>query len=274
MANVDQRRLRVGVEVSGQMREYEGLAITAQVNKGATDTENTAEITLTNLSRDVRNFLLTETSPFNKNRTPKRVYVDAGRVSSGLSRVFIGDVVSASPTQPPDIGLTLSAQTGHYAKGDLVARTGAAKEPLSAIARRVADDLGVRLVFEAQDKLIANWSFSGALPRQIRALGAAGAVDAFHDDAALVVKDRGAPLRNIEKLVDATSGMVGLPEATERGVRVKMLFDPEVKLGGLIRVTSELNPALNGGYTVYSLRYDLASRAAPWYVEAEASRNT
>lgn len=278
MANIDQRILRVGIEVSGQINWYEGsggmgLAIKASGTKGVTDTQNTADVTITNLSKDVRNYILTETSPFNKNRTPKKLIIEAGRVSTGTARLFVGNITKSSPTQPPDIGLIMTAQTGAFKKGDVVARSGKARENLSAIAGRVASDMEARLVFEAQDKQIANYSFSGATLRQVNALAEAGDVDAYLDDETLVVKDKGKPLKNRVKIIDNTTGMIGIPEATERGVSVKILYDLETDLGGRVDLTSELNPALDGSYTIYKLDFDLASRETPWYWEIEASRN-
>ena len=67
--------------------------------------------------------------------------------------------------------------------------------------------------------------------------------------------------------------MIGIPEATERGVKVKILYDLETDLGGQIDLTSELNPALDGSYTIYKIDFDLASRDTPWYFDIEASRN-
>lgn len=273
MDKVDQRVLRVGVEVDGEILWYEGLRITAKGDRAVTDTQNKCDVEISNLSRDVRNYLLTETSPFNKNRTPKRLFVEAGRVSTGVAQVFVGDIVSSSPTQPPDIGLRLKAQTGAFKKGELVARSGEAKEKLSVIAQRVADDLDADLIFEADDKFIANFSFSGAALRQVGALAQAGAIDAYQDNGTLVVKNRGAARRNVIKVVNLSTGMIGIPEATERGVRVKILYDLETDLGGLLRLTSELNPALDGDYTVYKMTFDLASRDLPFYWTLEASRN-
>lgn len=273
MAVIDQRILRISVEVSGEMRVFEGLAMTARGSKFGSETPNTCDVEILNLSKDVRNYLLTETSPFNKNKTPKRLIVEAGRVSTGTSRVFIGDIISSSPSQPPDIGLSLKAQTGAFKKGELVARSGPAKEKLSTIADGVAGDLEATLEFEAADKFISNFSFSGAALRQVGALSDAGGVDVFQDDETLVVKDRGKPRKNRVKVVNAGTGMIGVPEATERGVKVTTLYDLETDLGGRLDLTSELNPALDGSYTIYKVDFDLASRAEPWYYSIEASRN-
>lgn len=273
MAVIDQRVLRVGIEVSGEMRVFEGLAITANGSKVASDVQNTADVTILNLSKDVRNYILTETSPFNANRTPKKIVIEAGRVTTGTARMFVGEIVSASPTQPPDIGLQIKAQTGAFQKGKVMARTGAAREKLSAIAKKVAGDIGAMVEFEATDKQIANYAFSGAALKQVGYLAAAGGVDAFQDDEILVVKDAGKPRKNFTKIINANTGMIGIPEVTERGVRVQFLFDLDTNLGGAIDLTSELNPSLNGSYTIYKLDFELASRDTPWYYTAEASRN-
>lgn len=273
MSVIDQRILQVGIEVSGEIRWYEKLAITVSGSKLASDVQNTCDVEITNLSADVRNYILTETSPFNKNRTPKRLIVKAGRQSTGTGQLFVGDIVSSSPTQPPDIGLKLKAQTGAFKKGELVARSGLAKEKLSEISKRVATDLETTLEFEATDKFIANYSFSGAALKQVGALAEAGNVDVFQDDGVLVIKDAGKPRKDRVKNINATTGMIGLPEATERGVKVDFLYDLDTEIGAAIQLKSELNPALDGNYTIYKLDFELANRDTPWYYTAEASRN-
>lgn len=273
MSTIDLRVLRISIEVSGEMRTFEGLAMTARGSKFGSETQAKCSIEILNLSKDVRNYILTETSPFNANKTPKRVIVEAGRASTGVARVFVGEIISASPTQPPDIGLSLQAQTGAFKKGDLVANSMTAKEKLSSIAEKVASDLEATLEFEAEDKFIANFSYSGAALKQIGALADAGDVDAFQDGETLVVKDRGKPRKERVKVVNSGTGMIGVPEATERGVRVQVLYDLETELGGRLDLTSELNPALDGSYTIYKVDFDLASRAEPWYYTIEASRN-
>lgn len=51
-----------------------------------------------------------------------------------------------------------------------------------------------------------------------------------------------------------------------------MLFDNQTVLGGGINITSKLNPAANGAYTVFKLGFELASRDTPFYYIAEGTR--
>lgn len=269
---LDPRLLRIGVEVSGQLKLYEGLALTASGTKYANATQNECEVRITNVDKATRDYLLTATSPFSKNKTRKVLTVEAGRVSTGYALVFAGDITNAVGAQPPDIGLTLKAAAGDFAKGEIVARSQPGVVPLRNVAARVAQDLGLSLVFEARPRQIANFTHTGSVARQVELLGTLGRVNAFVDDKALIVKDFNAPLRNRLREVNLDTGMVGIPEFTETGIKVKMLFDNQTVLGGALRVRSKLNPAVDGTYTVAKLGFELASRDTPFYYIAEAVR--
>ena len=73
MDKIDPRIVRVGVEVDGVVRYYEDLAITASGTKYANANENECEVKITNLSKETRDYILTETSPFIKSAQPKKI---------------------------------------------------------------------------------------------------------------------------------------------------------------------------------------------------------
>lgn len=265
----DPRILRVGVEVQGQVRWYEGLDMLVNATKQSGAQVNNATIKITNLQRRVRDFILTETTPWNQHKVRKKIIVEAGRVSYGVSRIFVGDIIGAVPTQPPDIGLTITARTNEFARGQMVSSAQAATVPMRTIAQDIAQSMGLTLRFEAQDKQIANYSFTGGAAKQVGRLGEFGRVNAYVDDDTLVVKDVGAALQNVVTVLSAESGMVGIPETTEQGIKVKYLFEPTSRCGGQLTVASKINPSVNGAYNIYAMTYELASRDAPWYTIAE-----
>jgi len=267
---LDPRIIRIGIEVEGRIKFYDDLAVTATGTKYANAIQNEVEVRVANLDRTTRDFILTETSPQNLRRTPKRLIVDAGRKSYGTSRIIIGDIISAVPSQPPDIWLTLKALTGNYEAGNIIARTQPPVSPLSTISKQVAEDLGVTLDFQADDVNVANYSFTGGALKQVNKLGDAGNYAAYVDDTTLIVKNRLEPLRGQVKILNVDSGMIGVPEVTPYGVRVKFLLDNVTKLGGALQVQSSINPAANGLYCIYKLGFDIASRDTPFYYVAEA----
>jgi len=271
---LDPRVVKVSVEVNGQIRTYESIAIRAVGTKYANSLQNEAQITLTNLKKDVRDDILTETSPYNDNRTPKIVTLEAGRESTGTSIIFKGNVINSVVTQPPDIGLTMKCLTGNFQKGNILARTQPGQASLETIAKQVADDLGVVLDFQATNKNIANYAFTGAALKQVDLLGVAGGVNVFIDDDTLVVKDAYVPLTGQVRELSAKTGMIGIPEFTDRGVRVKFLVDSRTRLGGTLRLRSEEYPVADGNYVIYKLSFEITNREDPFYYIAEAARRS
>ncbi|MFY1005135.1 baseplate hub protein, partial [Escherichia coli] len=57
---------------------------------------------------------------------------------------------------------------------------------LSTLAKKVADEYGLLLKFQATDKTIANYAYSGPLKNQIKKLQLVGDIDAFIDDDIMV----------------------------------------------------------------------------------------
>jgi hypothetical protein len=274
MNEIDPRLVRISFEIDGQLKTYEGLNVSASGTKYANANQNECEIKIANLDKATREYILTETSPFNANRTPKRFIVEAGRVSYGYSKVYEGTIASAVPSQPPDITLTIKALTANDKKGDVIARTQPGQVKLSTIAKQVAADLGLSLTFQATDRQIANYNYSGGALKQVDKLGEVGRVNAFVDDRVLVVKDMGRALENQIRVLNIDSGLIGIPELTEQGVKVKFLLDNVTVLGGTLRIQSKIYPTVNGDYSIYKLGFDIASRDTPFYWIAEAKSLT
>lgn len=272
MADLDPRLLRIGIEVDGKIKLYEDLQIAVTGTKYANPNQNECEVKISNIAKATHDYILNETSPFNLNRTPKKLIVYAGRVSTGQSIVYEGDITNAVGSQPPDISVTIKAATANFQKGKIVGKNAAANSKLSSIASGVAADLGLRLNFQATDKSVANYSHSGAALKQVDKLGTAGLVNAYINNGELVVKDLHIPLKNRSRILNIDTGMIGIPEFTEQGIKVKMLFDNQTDLGYGLDIRSIMNPAANGEYIVYKMSYELTNRDTPFYIVAEAMR--
>jgi hypothetical protein len=266
----------VSININGIVKQYQApLEITARGTKFANQNQNEAEITITNVDAKTQDYLLTETSPYNLNTAPKVLTVDAGLSYNGMqqtSRIFSGNIVSVNLSQPPDVKMTIRCLTGNYQKGQVVAMGAPETISLSKLAGDIASQLGLNLNFDADDKQIANYNFTGSALKLVNTLGLLSNVDAFIDDDSLVVKRSSLPLAGPTKLIDMQNGMVGIPQITERGLQVKFLLDNQTKVGSLLRVNSVIYPALNGDYIIYKLVFDLATRAENFYYIADAKR--
>lgn len=268
----DLRRIRFGIEISGRINWYEGLRVRAGGTKFANAQQNECTLTVSGLSMSTRDHLLTETSPFNSNRTPKRLIIEVGRVSTALFRIFIGDIVSAEPSAPPDVDVIIKAKTQSAQSGNVVAIASGPISKLSAISQRVADEIGLGLDFQAIDKNISNFSYTGAALKMVNLLQDSGGVRAFIDDETLIVKNYGSALSGRIRILGADTGMVGIPKATEKGLDVTFLIDSESLLGGMIRLDSKMNKSLNGDYVIDQLKFDVASHEDPFFYSATCSQ--
>lgn len=235
-------------------------------------TQNECSLQIGNLSRQLRNTLATNLTPFDYNQPRKSVEVWAGRVSTGMFLRYSGDICTAVPSQPPDIVMNIRSRTMQFFKNDLVAQSYAATAPLSQIAADIAKQMGLNLQFEASDRNIGNYAYTGSTAGQITKLQQLGAIDAYVDDTTLVCKDKGVALANVSHVLSEDSGMVGQVELTEYGVRVKCMLSPGVKLGSTLSLTSVQNPSLNGDYTIYRTGFEIATRDVPFYDVIEATR--
>ena len=271
---IDPRILRLGVTINGDLRIFENLAISAQGSKFASATQNETVIKIANIDKETRDFLATEGTPFNRIRQRKRqkIYIEAGRESTGVARVFLGDITLVTLSQPPDIWTTIRAITSQYQKGDIITTNEGALSTISAIAKKAANGLGLSLQFEANDKQIANYGYTGSATKQIDKISELGDIDTYIDDDKLVVKNKNQALNGITRIISAKTDMVGIPEFTDFGIKVKYLFDIHSKVGQKVKIESEIYPATNGLYSIYKLNFDLTNRDTPFYYIAETIR--
>lgn len=269
---IDQRRLRVSIEIDGKLNIYEGLNIKASGTKNTNPLQNECQVIIIGLSATTREYILNETSPFNENRKPKKLIVEAGRESTGLHRVFVGDITSAEISMPPDIALQMRAKTNNANGGKVVTYDGAKILTTQQIAERAAHENGLTLDFQATSKNIANFSFSGVASQMIQKIQESGDIDAFVDDDKLIVKDRDKAIKGRKRKLSANSGLVGVPKFTEKGVDITYLVDGESDLGGQIELESKINPSLNADYKVDNLKFDLSTHDDNFFYTAGCTR--
>lgn len=257
--SMNKRLIRVSVQVGGQMVIYsssDGMNISVSGTKYASPTKNECSITLMNIKEDTRNQLLTNKSGV--------VSVEVGREDTGYFMVFQGDIVEVISTSPPDVALTIHANTAANASYKVVSKAYTPSAMLSTIAQGVATDMGLTLDFQAKDKKITNFYHNGPASSQIQKLEETGGITVYVDDGKLMVQDSKAALKGRIKILNKDSGMVGIPTITTdgqgtSGIEVAYIIDGESVLGGLLRIESKYNPAANGDYSIQQLGFSASS---------------
>jgi hypothetical protein len=272
---IDPRIVQVGIQVGDNINYYEDLYITAQGTKYGNANQNECEVRIENLNRANRDAILQQTTRWIQNQTggPTKLIVNAGRQSYGTFQLFVGNVTTSQVTQPPDIGIILNAQTSFDQALSVATVSLPGQASLKTISQTAAKTFGTNLNFQAtNNKQITNYSFTGTPLKHVENIAQSGNVDSYINENSFVVKDQNVPLPGVVKNLSQATGMIGTPEITELGIRVKFLLDNTDLLGGQINLTSILNPSLNGSYHVYKLSFDIASRDTAFYWIAECQR--
>lgn len=275
---LDDRLLRITIFLGSDRTDkyvFENLSMSAVGTKHSSVIQNVAEIRIANIDKDVRDRLLTEGTPFArlKNIPENSILIEAGRKSTGLIEIFEGDITVVNVTQAPDIWLTMTAITGQHRKYISESISQNASSKFSVIAKEIADNMGLALNFKADDKDVSNFSFSGDLETVMRSLGKISfGVDAWVDHRTLTVLPRNytGVLSVTEISID--TGMVGIPEFIDFGIRCTVLLSSNIELGQEINLKSNSYPATNGRYQVFKLSFNLANRDNPFYYIIDAYR--
>lgn len=261
----DPRIVQVTIAFPERTLTFEGLSIYASGQKVTSSSMSTCQCRILNLTKEQRNYIVSQTSAYAKNRTGIPLSIDVGRQSYGTFRLFQGFVQSSTTTQPPDIGIVLESLTNSAQTQFTTTNTQSELTQLSIIAQSVAANNGLTLNFLATDKQIENFSYNGSVAYQINSLNAIGNIIAFVDNEVLTVVDAGKPNKPGSRVLNAATGMVGIPQTTINGVIVRMMIDNTVQIGNMITLQSTELPAANGDYIISQLFYDVASRDQQFY---------
>lgn len=266
------------VEFDDNSLVYQGpMDIKVTGSKTVASMQNTATITLTNLTKAHRDYILANCNQnLAANYKVRRVRVMAGRESFGDWKVFIGDIVSANVSQPPDIQLTLRCVTNAVDRTQWWAFSNTGPITLEKLVQETAAVMGLSYRIDPtvdKAKVIPHFTFNGPAAAMIVRLSELANLRVFADDDTIVVTNWDAGLSNTIVEVNKNSGMIGIPEFTEYGIRVRTFADRNIVLGGGVRLVSEMVPVMNGDYVITRLDYDLSTRDTAFYYDVWANRS-
>ena len=268
---INYRILKVELEVNNQVRVYEDLQISARGTKLSNHQPNDFEIKITNLSNETRQALLSDIEATKKSPKKRKIIFSIGRIKDGVNRLFIGDIKNVTVSQPPDIVTTITAVTSFANTFDITSRSGGETIKLSILARQIASKLGLELVFEATDKMVGSYTYTGSSLKEVQKLGEVGQVAAYIDDDKLIVRNINEPLKNSAFYMDKDNGLIKV-EPNEKGCVARCYYNYNVKIGSQFELKSELLPNLNGNWVVYKIDYELANRSENCFMNLELIR--
>ena len=274
-SSLDPRLVRVTININNKTTIFnQPLFITANGTLYANSLQDECDVTILNLDRHTQDYILSETSPYNPNKTAKIITVEAGRESYGYTTIYTGNIAYALLSQPPDTGIILKCLTGNFLKGNIITRNQPGQTTLKQITSQIAADLNAVLNFQATDKNITNYQYSGSALKQIDFVAGLGGVNIFLNNGTLIIKNAWVPLTGVTRILNASTGLLGIPVFTEQGVKCTFFIDNKTTIGAGIDLQSNIYPAVNGLYVIYKLGFQISTRETPFYYIAEAARMT
>lgn len=287
--SMKERVLKVTFQLpSGEVVLTQGLRMQVRISKAALAAQNKAVIEVFGMDTKMREGLLSQFTAWNKRKaeqgdiTPQwiPVSIEAGyKDSQGdySSLVFKGEVALVEPSSPPpNISVRITAYTNQINKTKFVTAPAPAELTLEEYVAWAAGQMGLGTNY------ICDTSYNKSVitnPSRSTHIAAALVIDiqnayrqdiaAYVDDGVLIVKDA-ANLINANLIANVTE-FVGTPSWNEWGVEFLTMFDPAIKVGQAVNLTSVMNPSINGNYVTTELDYDLTSRDKAFYVRGSGS---
>ena len=255
-----------------QMKSLEGMAIKGKVSRKEGTIAADAAISIANLTQSDIEYLTTYTTPYVKPKVRKLINIYAGYSQSGWGRIFTGDITEAISSGMPDTWLNIKAQSLYYSQRTPISY-GVTNTTTKKIAESIAGNLGLEFDWAASgDKNIGVFNFAGSKAGLIKEFNKLDDVTMFEDNGKLKVVDKIAspPDKNQIPLITKDSGLIGLPEPDEYGVKFKCLLNPSLVPGQWVRLESVKLSGLNGYYRIYTVNFDFESRGQSFYCDIEA----
>lgn len=273
----DPRLVKITFIDEGSTTVFEGdFAITVKGKKTANYVQNSADVTIANISKELRDSLAFKYKPENNMGGVQDrgfVFIDVGRESTGYFRLFEGNISMITVSDPPDITMGILVIADYSKKSDIKSKNFGLTAKASDIAKSIADDMGVDLKFLLKEDIsIPNQYYTGDIPGQLRILDIIPFIDVFIDNGTLYLVDSGSSVDNTFHLIAVDNEMIGIPTFTDVGLNVTFLVRPGIGIGSTVRVESNIYPATNGDYVIVNLDFNIASRDTPFYYTAFCTR--
>ena len=195
---------------------------------------------------------------------------------SGTSIVFIGTIVNgyADFQAMPEVAFQVDAYSGLIeAVKPISASSFPGTARVDTIMKALAQQAGLNFENNGVSGSLNNEYFAGSAREQMLACAEHANINWLIDNGTLAIWPKGAPRHGITTQISPSTGLVGYPSYTSKGIILKTLFNPNIRLGDKINLQSSLQPAC-GDWVVFNLDHDLEAEMpdGQWFTSMSAAR--
>jgi hypothetical protein len=253
-----QFRLELGSGTAGIA--IDNLRVSWEIKKSSDPKPNPGKIRIWNMSREHMNLLVS------KQYNRARLLVGYNE----LRQIYLGDIIRASAVRDNlDFITELECGDGDEAyKHSHVSLSLAAgttdQQAFTELAKTMPGVLTGAAGFITKRKLPRGKVLSGNTRDHLTALAANHQADWSIQDGELVMLPAKQVLPDEAVLLSESTGMIGSPEATDDGLEITSLVNPDLRIGGVVKVESIVT-AYNGVFKITTIEYNGDLMGSNWY---------
>ena len=197
-----------------------------------------------------------------------------------------GQIMEAIPQGNPDVGLEIKLLNGAKWFGEIITLQKSEIKVIDAL-NMVAEKMGwtVNISDELKQSELLNivmpeFSFTGTAFEALDTIQAKVGgfnirekgvnITTYNDE--IFVWSAGETGKNPVMVINKYTGMIGYPHPTTAGASVRILLNPNLRAGQLVRIESDRIGFINGDYYIVSLQHEGELRGNDWFTTLECSR--
>lgn len=243
-----------------------GLRVTTKIVKAGGNAMGTAQIAIFGMKLSHMNQL--STLGMQIQLIPRNTVTVLAGDAKGMFKVFEGTITNAYADfqSAPEVAFRVNAHIGlAQAVQSIPATSYRGAVDVAVIMAALARQMG--FVFEGNGVSVqlSNPYFSGSARTQAKEAADAANVNWTIDDGVLAIWPKNGSRKQTVVEVKPETGMIGYPSYTAQGISLATEWNPAIRFGSTIRVTSDQKPAC-GLWALYTLEHDLDSKNphGPW----------
>lgn len=275
MSSFVQRKLKIDITLGegsfdgkGNQKSFEDFETVVSIEKPGLPDKAKAKVDISNLEYNtMQQLTMLAFKPLKVKKNTIAIYAAAENGEYGLA--FSGEIMSAYAdfSQAPKAVMHLEAEAGGYAgliaKGPVAAK---GEVQASKLIQQFASEMGYTFKNEGVTASVKNAVFNGTPLEKARAVAAQVGAQLIVDDNKVILLDPQKGRSGQIPLLSAKSGMLGYPSFNNEGITVTCLFNPNLELGGMVKVES-IVPGASGEWKISKLTHNLTANSVspgPW----------
>lgn len=249
-------------ESGGDGLDLSGLRCVFEVTKKDTQTPNTAEFSIYNITPDTAARL---------KKSFTKIIVNGG-YESNFGLLFSGNIKGFEYSKEnTDTVLTISAGDGDKEYNyTVINKTLAAGATPDTIISEVSTAMGIGIGYKSvlpSTALPRGKVFYGRPSEFMREQADnTGCTWSIQDGRILMLK-RSELLPGTAVLLTPNTGLIGTPQKTEDGLTGTCLLNPKLRIGAALKIESGISPDINGEYRIISFKQKGDTHGNDWYTE-------